>query len=120
MAPITTASMWDRGAVMASSVDTAAQGFSKAQARPLAAATPMRRPVKEPGPAATAMTSISWGVSSAFCSMDSTMGISVRLWVRPVAWSARQSSFPSRSTAQEADRAELSMAKIFIGPSPPR
>ena len=40
-----------------SRVEQAAQGLFPGQASPLAAATPMRRPVKEPGPAATAMSS---------------------------------------------------------------
>ena len=40
---------------MASRVDTPQQGILLPQAKPLAAATPMRTPVKEPGPSATAM-----------------------------------------------------------------
>ena len=55
-----------------------------AKASPLAALTPMRMPVKEPGPAATAMASQSWTVMPALRSMASTMGIRVREWVRPV------------------------------------
>lgn len=39
---------------MASSVETPMQGSSLAQASPLAALMPMRSPVKEPGPTATA------------------------------------------------------------------
>ena len=42
-----------------------AQGFSAAQAKPLAVATLMRSPVKEQGPAATAMRS-TWGGPQAF------------------------------------------------------
>ena len=50
----------------------------------LAAETPMRMPVKEPGPTATAMASMSDSFKSVFFRMCSTMGIKVRLWVRPV------------------------------------
>ena len=69
---------------MAARVDTPTVGLSAAKASPLAAATPMRMPVKEPGPTATAMASIWDTVSSVFFKIPSTMGISVRLWVRPV------------------------------------
>ena len=44
----------------------------------------MRMPVKEPGPTATAMASMSDSFKSVFFRMCSTMGIKVRLWVRPV------------------------------------
>ena len=44
----------------------------------------MRMPVKDPGPAATATAPQSWTVRPVFFSMVSTMGIRVRLWVRPV------------------------------------
>ena len=69
---------------MASSVETPTVGRERAKASPLAAATPMRIPVNEPGPAATAMAPRSEVVRSALRSMASTMGIRVRLWVRPV------------------------------------
>ena len=70
---------------MAASVDTpTAAGLSTEKARPLAAETPMRMPVKEPGPTATAMASMSDSFKSVFFRMCSTMGIKVRLWVRPV------------------------------------
>ena len=69
---------------MAASVDTPTAGLSTEKARPLAAETPMRMPVKEPGPTATAMASISDSFKSVFFRMCSTMGIKVRLWVRPV------------------------------------
>ena len=44
---------------MEAKVEQPAQGNSAAQARPLAVETPMRSPVKDPGPAATAMRSSS-------------------------------------------------------------
>ena len=71
---------------MAARVETPTAGFSAAKASPLAAETPMRMPVKEPGPTATAMTSQSCTVRSVFFKMCSTMGMRVRLWVRPVSW----------------------------------
>ena len=66
----------------AARVDTAAQGLS--QANPLAAETPMRTPVKDPGPAETAITSKSAAVISVLRKSSSTRGIRVRLWVSPV------------------------------------
>ena len=68
---------------MASSVDTPQQGSALAHASPLAADTPMRIPVKLPGPWATAMISISSIVSPAVFSIPSSSGISVTLWVSP-------------------------------------
>ena len=47
---------------MDSKVEQPAQERWAAQASPLAVATPMRSPVKDPGPAATAMRSRSAGV----------------------------------------------------------
>ena len=69
---------------MASSVDTPQQGLSAAQASPFRADTPIRRPVKLPGPAATASRSMSASDCSLSRSMASTSGIRVRLWVSPV------------------------------------
>ena len=71
---------------MAARVETPTAGLSTEKARPLAAETPMRMPVKEPGPTATAMASMSDSFKSVFFRMCSTMGINVRLWVRPVSW----------------------------------
>ena len=76
--------MWAAVQAMASRVETPAQGFSPGQARPLAAATPMRSPVKEPGPAATAIRSISSNAAPQLSSICSSMGIRVRLWFRPL------------------------------------
>ena len=104
---------------MASSVDTPVQGFSSAQARPLTIDTPMRMPVKEPGPCATASRSTSLYVSSAFLSMSSPIGSSVLLWVRPLHWLTWLSSFPSLTRAAEAALAEDSNARISM-PPPPR
>ena len=95
------------------------QGFSAPQARPLAAAMPMRRPVKDPGPTATAMASMSERARALFCSMASTIGIRVRLWVRPVCCQAEAMGVPSSATAQETALAEVSKARIFIAIFPP-
>ena len=69
---------------MDSKVEQGAQGLSPGQASPLAAATPIRIPVKDPGPVATAMTSISSSFSPVFSSRAVTMGIRVAEWVRPL------------------------------------
>ena len=66
---------------MASRVETPAQGLSSAIAMPFTQETPMRTPVKEPGPAVTANRSTcsrgTW-VQRRSCS---TIGMSVWLWV---------------------------------------
>ena len=69
---------------MASSVDTPTAGMFSPQQRPLAVDMPMRIPVNDPGPCATAtMSMASFGVS-VLESIFSIIGRSVRLWVRPV------------------------------------
>ena len=103
---------------MASRVDTPTQGLSEAQARPLTIDTPMRTPVKEPGPWATASRFTSLRLSSAFLSMSSPMGSSVRLWVRPLHWVYWLRSFPSFSSAADAAFAVDSNARISIAPPP--
>ena len=113
------ASRWASGHAMASSVETPAQGLFPGQASPLAAATPIRSPVKDPGPAATATTSISSSVSPQFSRRSRHMGISVRLCVRPLCWKDWAKSVSSSHTATEAAVAEDSRAKIFIS-LPPR
>ena len=86
MAQMTVPSKLRAFSAMASSVDTPQQGSSSAQANPLAADTPIRSPVKLPGPAATAINPMSLAVSPAFFSMLSISGIRVTLWVRPIFW----------------------------------
>ena len=71
---------------MASRVLTPTQGISRPQAKPLAAATPMRTPVKEPGPAATATAPMSFAVRLSCFNRSWAMTIRVWLWVRPVFW----------------------------------
>ena len=77
-------SIWARGQAMEARVEQGAHSLSPGQASPFAVATPMRSPVKEPGPAATAITSASSRVCPQFFSMSCTMGSRVRLWVRPL------------------------------------
>ena len=104
---------------MASRVEHPAQGSWAAQARPLAVATPMRSPVKDPGPAATAMRSKSATVRPQWASSSSVMGRRVWLWVKPVSrkdWAIRASS---SHRATEAAVAEDSSARIFMGAPPP-
>ena len=50
----------------------------------VAAATPMRTPVKEPGPSATATAETSSAVLPHCFSISSAMTINVWLWVKPV------------------------------------
>ena len=71
---------------IAASVETPMQGLSAAQARPFTVAIPMRIPVKDPGPCATAKQSICFISVSAFLSRSSAIGSSVRLWVSPLHW----------------------------------
>ena len=87
-------------------------------ASPLAAATPMRTPVKDPGPAATATTSIPSRVRPVFFSRSAAMGIRVAEWVSPLFWKDWASSRSSSVTATEAVTAEVSSAMIFINPPP--
>jgi hypothetical protein len=68
---------------MASRVETPQTGLSSAQARPLTVATPMRTPVKEPGPRLTAKRSTSGREIPRFFKRSSAMGSKVRLWVKP-------------------------------------
>ena len=112
--------MWAHCQAMDSRVEQGAQGFSPAQANPLAVAAPIRRPVKEPGPAATAITSTSSTASPQFFSRSFTMGSRVRLWVRPLHWKDWASSAPSRHRAAEQAVADDSRARIFILPPPRR
>ena len=100
-------------------MDTSAQGFSSAQARPLAAETPMRTPVNDPGPAATAMTSASSSLAPQRWSICSSMGMRVTLWVRPLFWKAEAMSRSSSHSATEQAVADVSRAMIFILLPPP-
>ena len=99
---------------MASSVETPMQGFSAPQHRPLTVDTPMRTPVKEPGPCATAITSTSDRATAVFFNRSSAIGSSVRLCVSALTCVLCASSFPSRTRATEAGRAEDSKARISM------
>ena len=79
-----TPSMCAKFQAMASNVDTPIQGSWRGQANPLAVDKPMRSPVKEPGPLATAMTSTWDSWCPQLSSMVWHMGNRVRLWVRPL------------------------------------
>ncbi len=109
---------WAHCQAMASRVEQGAQGLSPGHASPLAAATPMRTPVKDPGPAATATTSIPSRVRPVFFSRSAAMGIRVAEWVSPLFWKDWASSRSSSVTATEAVTAEVSSAMIFINPPP--
>ena len=99
---------------MASSVDTPMAGFCAPQASPLAVDTPMRTPVNEPGPRATAMASTSASLVSVFFSICSTIGSSVQLCVRPLHCWLWAMSTPSRHRATDAALAEDSSARISM------
>ncbi len=99
---------------MDSRVEQAAQSLSSPQASPLAVATPMRSPVKEPGPAATAITSTSDRLTSQFFNRSWAMGSRVRLWVRPLCWKDWAMSPSSSHNAAEQATAEDSNANIFM------
>ncbi len=101
---------------MASSVETPTAGFSSAQHRPLTAATPMRTPVKEPGPRATATASSADLSVPVDASRFSTIGSSVALCVRPEHWKYCPVSTPSFSSAALAALAVDSMPSISICP----
>lgn len=112
-------SRWARHQAMDSRVEQAAQGLFPGQASPLAAATPMRRPVKEPGPAATAMSSTASKAVPQLSSRDTAMGMRVREWVRPLFWKDWAIRASSSHSATEQAVAEDSRANIFMRPSLP-
>ncbi len=66
---------------MASRVERPQQGVLWGKARPLTQDTPMRTPVKEPGPWVTAKRWKSPGDFPRLCSRPWTMGSRVWLWV---------------------------------------
>ena len=94
------------------------QGLSAPSASPLTVATPMRTPVNEPGPCATANASTSSSATPQFWSRLSAMGSSVREWVRPQFWKDCAMSFSSPVRATEALTAEDSNARIFKATPP--
>ena len=77
--------LWDAPKkAMASSVETPAQGSSPPQQKPLAAAAPMRTPVKLPGPLAQVTASTSFAVRSQFSKRSAASFIRVLEWVWPL------------------------------------
>ena len=89
-------------------------GTFQAKDRPLAVARPMRRPVKEPGPTATATPSIWLFLTDALSSMSAIWGMSCSEWVSR-AWmvsSARSVSSWSKATLDT--RLDVSMAKSIF------
>ena len=66
---------------MAAREETAAQGVPRATAMPLTAETPMRTPVKEPGPQSTATSPISRSFTPQVSSRPCAIGISVWLCI---------------------------------------
>ena len=68
-------------AAMASNAFTATQGFPAPCAKAFTVLTPMRTPVKDPGPTTTAMRSTSPRVMPEADKAASTMGIRLAEWV---------------------------------------
>ena len=99
---------------MDSRVEQAAQGLFPGQASPLAADTPMRSPVKDPGPAAAAMRSTCSRPTPQRRSRSSAMGSRVTEWVRPLFWKNWAISVTSSHRAAEQAAAEDSRASIFM------
>ena len=96
------------------SVEMPAQGFPSPSASPLTAATPMRSPVNDPGPFATAKRSISESFVFAVSSRCTAIGSSVSLCVSPVFCHASATTRPSTASAADAACAEDSSARIFM------
>ena len=112
--------IWATPQAMDSRVEQAAQGLLPGQASPLAAATPIRTPVKEPGPAATATTSTCSREAPHCSSRAAAMGSRVTEWVRPLSWKDWAIRFSSSHRAAEQATAEDSRARIFTACSPPQ
>ena len=89
-------------------------GLFNARPIPLAVADPIRRPVNDPGPPATAIASRLSRFRSSVRLTSSSIGINVWLCVRLkfTVYSAR--SIPSSMTATLAGIPELSIASSFI------
>ena len=85
----------------------------------LAVALPIRSPVKDPGPALTAIASISSFFILDFTKVLETRGISVSECVTLKGPCSYASIRPSLKTAAEATAPELSIAKTIIYSYPP-
>ncbi len=88
-------------------------GTPLASARPRAAAMPMRKPVKAPGPTATAMRSSAAIGTAASLSTASIIGRSCSAWPRAIAAKRRAATRPSRSTAAEQPFPAVSKASTL-------
>ena len=83
----------------ASSASTATQGLPAPWAIPFTALSPMRTPVKEPGPTTAAYSSISEISVEHLFSASSTMGIRLTEWVSLFTAAPSYRIRPSSSTA---------------------
>ena len=95
-------------------VETPAQGICRGRASPLTTESPMRSPVKLPGPLVTPSRSMSSIVSPQARSAVSIMGSRVSLWVMPLLHWVSYSRVSSRKMATAADLPAVSTARIFI------
>ena len=99
---------------IASKVETLIQGIFFSNAKPLTVATPILTPVKEPGPAVTAIASSSSTVCSPITLL--IIGKSVSLCVRPAFTNSLLITLSPSVNATEAVTAEESTDKIIILP----
>ena len=97
----------------ASSASTTAALAPVASHSPFTAHTPMRTPVKEPGPVTAANTSISFGRSPSLLNNSSSIGMSVWEWVSPLLASLSPLNLPSVISATEQAREAVSSAHMF-------
>src|ERR1700730_7372583 len=89
-------------------------GRLQASAKPRAAASPTRKPVKLPGPTVATMRSIVSKPTAAVFITRSTMGNSASAWPRPISWDSMASgtsSSVSKTVAEQASSA-VSMARM--------
>ncbi len=98
----------------ASKLVTPTSGNPEARAIPRAAASPIRSPVKAPGPTVTPSPS-SWpNVMQDSSSTAWTMGIMASDCPRSIAAKRRATTAPSRQSAAEQAPVALSMPRIFM------
>src|SRR5438270_1122259 len=99
---------------MASCIDIAQSGLSRARARPWIVARPMRTPVNEPGPRVTAKRSISCRSTPLSVRSQSTAGRSFSFRDERPSSATAPISDRSRSSATEKIGSEVSAARMSI------
>src|SRR5580693_6675847 len=104
------------GAAKAASVETPATGIASAIPIARAIERPMRMPVKEPGPVATAMRASEGKPPSTPRMASSTIGAKTSAWPRVIGRliAASGSASPPSTTATDAAPQEVSIARMRI------